>query len=238
MTDQEKNTLVEHLEELRGVLIRCLIALAIGFVPMFFCAPSVLDALIKIILQKCSVTLNFFSPMELFVLQMKMAMVLDILICFPFMVWQMWHFILPALYEHERRFIKSLVGLSSLLFVVGSLFCLFFILPSVMRFGLSFMTGGIQPVLGIGAVISLVLRLTIIFGVMFQFPIVTYALIQAGIIEYNTVKNKRAAVLVGILILSGLLTPPDIISQVMLTIPTYSLFEIGLFLARKHSSGG
>ncbi|MBR1605129.1 MAG: twin-arginine translocase subunit TatC [Alphaproteobacteria bacterium] len=233
MTSQDNETLVEHLEALRKMLIKCLLSLAIGLLPVFLVTPYVMDLLIRVMMRDNAVTLNFFSPMEVFILQIKMAVVLDILLCFPYLAKQVWLFVLPALYEHERRFIKSIVLVSSVLFIFGVLFCLFFILPLVIRFGMSFVTDNIQPVFGIANIVSLALWLSLVFGIMFQFPLVTYALIRADIVSYEVIKNKRAYVFVGILILSGLLTPPDIVSQLMLTLPTYGLFELGLFFAKK-----
>ena len=233
MADKEE-TLIEHLEALRIMLIRCLVALAIGLLPIFFVTPYVMDVLLRVMLAENKVTLNFFSPMEVFILQLKTALVLDILVCFPYMVREIWRFVAPALYQNEQNFIKSVVLASSVLFIVGVLFCLFFIVPLVIRFGLSFVTDNIQPVFGIGNVVSLALWLSLVFGAMFQFPLVTYALIRFGIVSYETIKSKRAYVFVGILILAGLLTPPDIISQLMLMIPTYGLFEVGLLFGRKN----
>ena len=232
MTENTKVTLIEHLEALRSMLIKCLSVLAIGLLPMFFLAPFVMDELINIIMQNSEAKLNFFSPMEVFILQIKIALILDILICFPYLAKKVWDFVLPALYDNERNFIKSIVLASSTLFITGVLFCLFFILPMVIRFGMSFVNDNIQAMLGIGNIISLTLWLSILFGVMFQFPLVTYALIHFEIVSYEKIKNKRSYVFVGILIISGLLTPPDIISQLMLTIPTYILFEIGLFFGK------
>ena len=232
MTENTKVTLIEHLEALRSMLIKCLSVLAIGLLPMFFLAPFVMDELINIIMQNSEAKLNFFSPMEVFILQIKIALILDILICFPYLAKKVWDFVLPALYDNERNFIKSIVLASSTLFITGVLFCLFFILPMVIRFGMSFVNDNIQAMLGIGNIISLTLWLSILFGVMFQFPLVTYALIHSEIVSYEKIKNKRSYVFVGILIISGLLTPPDIISQLMLTIPTYILFEIGLFFGK------
>ena len=235
MPETQEETLIDHLEALRSMLIKCLLALAIGLLPMFGITPYVMNLLIDIMMGNNAVTLNFFSPMEVFILQIKMALVLDVLICFPYIAKQVWQFVLPALYDNERRFIKSIVLASSSLFVIGVLFCLFLILPMVIRFGMSFVTDNIQAMFGVGNIVSLALWLSLVFGLMFQFPLITYALIRAGIVSYETVKSKRAYVFVGILILSGLLTPPDIVSQMMLTFPTYGLFEIGLFWGRKTS---
>ena len=227
-------SLIEHLEALRQVLIKSLTALAIGLIPMFFAAPYLIDAVLKVMIAENGIPLNFFAPMEVFILQLKTAAVADILICFPYIAKQVWDFILPALYEHERKFIKSIVLTSSCLFIIGVLFCLFFILPLIIRFGLSFVTDTIRPVFGIGNIVSLALWLSLVFGAMFQFPLISYALIRSNIVDYEAMKRKRAYVFVGILIMSGLLTPPDIISQLMLTVPTYMLYEAGLFFGRKY----
>lgn len=236
MSKAKEETFIDHLEALRSMLIKCLLALAFGLLPMFFIAPYVMNALIKLMMGQYDVSLNFFSPMEVFILQLKLALVLDILICFPYIAKQVWNFILPALYNNERRFVKSIVLTSSTLFIIGVLFCLFFILPLVIRFGISFVTENIQAMFGIGNIVSLALWLSVVFGIMFQFPLITYALIRSNIVSYKSVKSKRSYVFIGILIMSALLTPPDIISQLMLTLPTYSLFELGLFFAKRHKS--
>ena len=232
MEDKDE-TLIAHLEALRSTLLKCVAALAIGLVPMFLAAPYCMEALIKVMLSGHDLQLNYFSPMEVFILQIKVAVVLDLLICFPYIARKIWDFVLPALYDNERRFIKSIVGLSSLLFVLGALFCIFFILPLIINFGVSFASPQIKAVFGISNVISTALWLAVVFGLMFQFPIVTYALIRWEIVSYEGVKSKRPYVFVVILIVAALLTPPDVVSQLMLAIPTYLLFEAGLFCAGK-----
>ncbi len=234
MPDQQDENLITHLEALRSTLIKCFVALGVGLVPMFLAAPYCMDALIQIMIGDNNVSLNFFSPMEVFLLQIKVAVVLDLLICFPYIARQIWKFILPALYENERKFIKSVVLTSSTLFITGVLFCIFFILPLIINFGISFATTNINAVFGISNIIGIALWLSVVFGLMFQFPLITYSLIRSGITSYAAVKNKRPYVFVGILIISALLTPPDIVSQLMLTIPTYLLFEAGLFFAKRH----
>ena len=233
MAAKKKLTFIAHLEALRTVLIKSLLALAYGFLPVFFITPYLLDALINLIMQDNTVQLNFFSPMEVFILQIKMALLLDILLCFPYIAHKVWNFVLPALYDNERRFIKSIVFSSGCLFIIGVLFCLFFIMPLVIRFGLSFVTDNLHAVFGIGNVISLALWLSLVFGIMFQFPLIIYSLLRSGIVTYTAVENKRPYIFIGILILSAILTPPDIISQLMLTVPTYCLFEIGLFFGKR-----
>lgn len=231
---EEDESLVSHLEALRSMLINCFVALGVWLVPMFLSAPYCMNRLIKVIIGNNDVALNYFSPMEVFLLQIKIAVVLDLLVCFPYIARQVWKFVLPALYDNERRFIKSIVLSSSLLFVAGVLFCIFFILPLIVNFGISFSTPEIKAVFGISNIIGLALMLSVIFGLMFQFPLITYFLIRFDIVSYQSVKDKRPYIFVGILIISGILTPPDVVSQLMLTIPTYLLFEIGLWASRRY----
>ena len=232
MEDTDES-LITHLEVLRSMLIRCFVALGIGLVPLFFIAPYVINGLIKVLIGENDVSFNYFSPMEVFILQIKVAVVLDFLCCFPYIVKQVWQFILPALYDNERHFVKSMVFISSSLFLIGVLFCIFFILPLIISFGISFATPDIKAMFGISNVISLSLWLGVVFGLMFQFPVATFSLIRSGMVSYQAIKSKRSYVFVAILIIAGILTPPDIVSQLMLTIPTYLLFELGLLMARR-----
>lgn len=231
MEDKDEK-LSAHLEALRAVLIRCFTALGLAFIPLFFAAPFAIDILIKLLIGNHDIALNYFSPMEVFILQIKVAAVLDILLCFPYIAYQIWQFVLPALYDNERKFIRSIVLSSASLFILGVLFCLFFILPLIINFGLSFANDNLKAVLGISNIVSLSLWLSIIFGVMFQFPLITYSLIKSKIVSYQSVKDKRPYVFVIILIIAAILTPPDVVSQLMLAIPTYLLFEIGLYFSK------
>ena len=235
VTEDKEESLVSHLEVLRSILIKCFVALGIGIVPMFLAAPYSMNLLIKMMITDNNIVLNYFSPMEVFILQIKMAVVLDVLLCFPYMAKKVWEFLLPGLLENERRFVKSIVLSSSFLFIIGVLFCLFFILPLVINFGISFATADIKAVFGVSNFISLALQLSVVFGIMFQFPLITFSLIRSGIVSYESMKDKRPYIFIGILIVAAFLTPPDVVSQLMLTIPTYLLFEIGLYFSLKKS---
>ena len=233
MEQDQDSSLVSHLEALRRALIRSLVALAIGIVPIFFASPYVLDWFCRQIALQGGVTLHYFSPMEVFLLQVKISALLDCVLFSPYIAWNAWQFVLPALYEKEKRFIRSVAVLTSLLFIAGVAFCLVVCFPLIVQFGMSFAGESLMPVFGISNLVSLALWLSLAFGCMFQFPLVTYALVRAGIVNYETVCNKRPYVVVGILVFAALLTPPDVVSQLMLGAPTYLLFEAGLLAARR-----
>lgn len=231
--NRDNESLISHLEALREALLKCFIALGVVLPFTFFLAPKFLNYLIKILIGTNNVVFNYFSPTEVFILQIKMALIIDLIICFPYIAKKIWDFILPALYDNERKFIKSVVFLSSGLFIFGCCFCVFFILPLIVKFGMSFATSEIQAVFNISNVVNLSLSLSVVFGLMFQMPLISHALIKSGIIEYKTIADKRPYVVVILLILAAILTPPDIISQIMLFVPTYALFELGLIFSKQ-----
>ena len=230
--DQEA-TLISHLEALRRALLRSIVALAIGIVPLFLVSPYVLDWFCKQIALQGGVTLHYFSPMEVFLLQLKISALLDCVLFSPYIAWNMWQFVLPALYDNEKRFIRSIVAMTSGLFIAGVAFCLVVCFPLIVQFGMSFASTTLQPVFGVSNLVTLALWLSLAFGCMFQFPLVTYALIRAGFVNYETVCSKRPYVVVAILLFAAFLTPPDILSQLLLGTPTYLLFETGLLAARR-----
>ena len=235
MSDEKEESLISHLEALRETLLKCIISLCVVFPFVFFAAPPVLNKLIEIILGGTGIKLNYFSPMEVFLIQIKTAFVIDLIVCCPYIAKKLWDFILPALYDNERKFIKSLVLLSSLLFVLGVAFCLFVMLPFVIKFGLSFSSSNINPMFSISNIVSLALIMSLSFGLMFQMPLITHALIKSGVVSYEAISDKRPYVIVIILIIAGILTPPDVVSQITLGLPTYLLFELGLLFSRKKS---
>lgn len=232
--NDDDQTLAFHLEALRTALIHCFVALGIGIIPMFLLSPYILDWFNSEIIRESGATLHYFSPMEVFLLQLKIAALADCVICAPYIAWNLWKFVLPGLYENERKFVKSIVWMTSGLFIAGVVFCLGICFPLVVRFGMSFESETLTPIFGVENIVTLALWLSFAFGCMFQFPLVTYALIRSGIVYYETVCHARPYVIVVILILAALLTPPDIISQLILGAPTYLLFEAGLLAARKY----
>ena len=230
--EDKDESLISHIEAFRKMLLKCLTCYALVLLPALFVAPKCLELFIKLIIRGHDIALNYFSPAEVFIIQIKLSMVIDLVICFPYIAKQIWEFCAPALYENEKKFIKSVVFTSSALFILGSLFCLFVILPLIINFGMSFATSEIKAVLGVSNIINLSLWMILAFGLMFQLPLITYSLIKSGFVEYETFVNIRPYVVVIILIIAGILTPPDILSQILLFTPTYLLFELGLLFAK------
>ena len=229
---QNQEKLVYHLSELRKTLLNIIICIIILFPLGYFLAPYIIDFIIKLSFSHQNIQLNFFSPMEVFLINLKVAFVLAFIIGFPYIIYQIWEFILPALYDKEKKFLRTVVLCSSFLFVLGVIMCIGFVLPLIIKFSMSFATEQIKPILGISNFLGLSGWLMLAFGLMFQFPIVIYFLVKFDIVSIETFKNKRPYIIIFLLIFAAILTPPDIISQLLLFIPTYFLFELGVAFAK------
>jgi sec-independent protein translocase protein TatC len=226
----EKNFL-EHLEDLRRVVIRALLSVAVIFPAAVCYAPEILDFIVKF---SCPLDtkFNYFSPMEPLMVQLKLGLTVAVFAAFPYIIYELWHFIAPGLYRHEKRFALLLVTTSWILFIAGVAVSLFLIMPMVMRFSLSMGTPWLQPVLGLQNFISLATFMLLGFGLIFQFPIAIFLLVKTGLVELALLKRQRAIVFVVILVLSAILTPtPDIMTMLIMALPTYCLFEISLLVA-------
>ena len=175
--------------------------------------------------------LHYFSPMEVFIIQLKAGIVLAIIFASPVIAYEVRKFILPALYENERRFLGWFMSLFVLLFISGCAFCIFLILPLVMNFSVGFMSERLEPTIGLANFVNLASGLILAFGIMFQFPLAVLAGVKFGLVSVDTLKNLRPYIIVGILVLAAIFTPPDVVSQLMLGVPTWLLFEAGLLAA-------
>jgi len=228
--ESREGSLFEHLEELRAVILRMLLSVALAFPVLFYFSDGLLALMIK---QLCppGMTLKFFSPIEPFVVQLKIAFYGSIFAMAPYLLGNVWGFVAPALYGRERRVAGWLTFFCWLLFVVGAVFSVLVILPLIMKFSFTFESMYLQAAIGIGQFVGLVFMLIIGFGLMFQFPAGVFVLVLSGLVDIRRLKALRPYILLGIFVVSALLTPPDVFSQIMMGGPTYLLFEIGLLAA-------
>ncbi|MCF6174258.1 MAG: twin-arginine translocase subunit TatC [Victivallaceae bacterium] len=227
---ENHKTFIEHLEELRLVIIRIIITVAILLPVTFFFADDTIQLLIKYTCPP-GFSLRYFSPMEPLFVQIKISLLGAFIIGLPYIAYIGWKFLVPALYPEERRRIKQFALSSWFLFIAGVTFCFYFIIPAMMRFSLSMQSDELRPAIGLSKYIGIVGMLLIGFGVIFQLPIAVFFLVISGIVKLSTLRKQRAVVLIIILTLSALLTPPDIFSQIMMAVPTYLLFEFSLIFS-------
>ncbi len=224
---------ISHLIELRDRLMRIVIGLILTFILLFPFADQIYTLLAQPLLASLpaggqmiatEVTTPFFVPM-------KMAMMAAFVISLPHTLYQVWAFVSPGLYAHERRFMMPLVVASTLLFLTGMAFAYFLVFPVVFGFITGYAPEGVAVMTDIGRYLDFVITLFLAFGLAFEVPIAVIVLVGFGLVQISTLKEIRAYVIVGAFVLGAIFTPPDVISQFMLAVPLWLLYETGIFLA-------
>lgn len=226
--DDRKLSIIDHLEELRRRILISLVCVVLFFLPGYLLAQPSIEAL-KRYAAPPGVMFYYLEPMALFFTRMKLGLVFAGLFAFPVIAYQCWRFVAPALFQKERYYISRLSGMSTLLFLLGVAFSLFGVFPALMRFAYGMSTADIAPMLQVGSVVSMATLLSLGFGIMFQLPIVVFFCVISGMISLEAMRKARPFIVLVIFVLAALLTPPDVVSQLCMGLPTWLLFEISLF---------
>ena len=229
----EGQPLVEHLLELRTRLLHSILAILIVFAPLFYFANDIYvfisEPLRKFLPEGTSmIATEVASP---FLTPFKLTLVLAIFISIPFILHQLWSFIAPGLYGNEKRIAMPLLISSVLLFYAGIAFAFYVVFPLVFGFFTSAAPEGVTVMTDINRYLDFVLKLFFAFGIAFEIPIATVLLVWTGATTVENLRRKRPYVVVGCFVVGMLLTPPDVISQMLLAIPMWILFEAGILLA-------
>ncbi|MBT7438393.1 MAG: twin-arginine translocase subunit TatC [Thiotrichales bacterium] len=229
----EKMSLVKHLVELRGALLRSVIAIVIFFLVLFPFADEIYTFIAAPIVQAIPgsnlIAIGVISP---FLTPLKMSLILAIYIAMPYLLYQLWMFAAPALYKHEKKLILPLVISSTILFYTGLLFSFYIVFPVIFNFLSSVGPSSVDFAPDIQYYLDFILKVSFAFGVAFEVPIATILFIMLGITTAERLKKNRAYIIVGSFILGMILTPPDIISQFLIAIPIWLLFETGLICSK------
>lgn len=225
-------TFWEHLRELRGVLIWCVVFLVIGVGVTALFARTIFDLLLLPLQDIGEVRLHTFSPPEIIVIYLKISFFGGLILSSPFLLWSILGFVIPGLKERERRMILPAGAAGLFLFLLGILFTYYVVLPVSLQFLWEFnMSFDITPQWRINYYLSFVLGLCAIFGLTFELPLVITILAQIGVASPAFLRHKRPHVIVGLVVLSALVTPPDVITQVLMAVPLWLLYEISILLA-------
>jgi sec-independent protein translocase protein TatC len=228
-------SVVGHLEELRKRIFYVLIALLLGTIISFVFIKQII-LFLKAPIADLNIKLYYFKPYEKLTTYFKIALFAGLIISVPFSLYQVTRFILPALYNKERRFYFGILPLIFVLFLGGAFFCYKIIAPISFKFFTTFMQGDdVIPLWGIKDYFSLLMLLVFFTGVIFQLPLVMMLLARIGIVTGKALAKYRKHAIVIIFILSAVITPPDVVSQILLAIPTVLLYEISIFLAKTMS---
>ncbi|MEW5010549.1 MAG: twin-arginine translocase subunit TatC [Cycloclasticus sp.] len=233
--NEQQSSFVSHLIELRTRLIHALLGMLVIFLPLSIYANEIYSLLADPLLVHMPagtsmVAIEVISP---FLTPIKLSLMLSVFISIPWIFYQIWLFIAPGLYQHEQRIALPLISAGTLLFYTGMLFAYVVVMPLIFQFITATAPEGVSVMTDISKYLDFVLTLFFAFGVAFQVPIATFLLVKTGVSTPQSLAEKRPYIIVGAFIVGMLLTPPDIISQTLLALPMWLLFEIGLLMSRK-----
>jgi len=224
---------VSHLEELRKRIIICLATFLLASVACYFFSSELLDILTAPLRRYSPHALFFNKPHEAFLTHIKVAAVAGFLLAVPVFFFNLWRFMAPGMYDGEKKVILPITVISIVLFLAGSYFAYAVVIPVGLHFLLSFQTEGLRPLLAIGPYFNFLLSMILACGILFDFPVVIVGLVRLGVVKTKTLAKARKMLIVAIFILSAILTPsPDPVSQLLLALPLWTLFEISLFIAK------
>jgi len=242
MTEQEEEhqledteqSFISHLIEIRSRLLRIVVVVLVIFLGLFSFAEDLYGWLAQPLLRylpenSSMIATQVASP---FLTPFKLSIVMAIFIAVPFILYQIWGFIAPGLYKHEQKMFLPLLISSSLLFYLGAAFAYYVIFPLVFQFFTSITLEGVTQMTDITEYLDFVLKMFIAFGLAFEVPVAIILLTKMGAVSVETLSEKRSYVVVGSFVVGMLITPPDIISQVLLAVPVWLLFELGLLVAK------
>ena len=231
MSDSE--SFISHLIELRDRLLKAMVALLVVFGVLFYWARDIYSFLAKPLLAELpagshmiavEVAAPFFVPI-------KVTMFVSLVIALPFVLYQIWAFIAPGLYSHEKKFAIPLVATSTVLFLIGMAFAYFIVFPVVFHFVATFTPEGVEMNTDIQKYFDFVLALFLAFGLAFETPIAVVILTKMGIVSLKKLKESRPYVIVGAFVIAAIFTPPDVVSQLLLAFPIWLLFALGLIIS-------
>ncbi|AUI85005.1 twin arginine-targeting protein translocase TatC [Vibrio azureus] len=233
-TVEQTQPLISHLLELRNRLLRCILAVLVVFIGLIYFSNYIYEFISAPLVERLpegatmiatDVASPFFTPL-------KLTLIASVFVAVPFILYQVWAFVAPGLYKHERRLVMPLLFSSSLLFYCGVAFAYFVVFPLVFGFFTAISLGGVEFATDISSYLDFVLALFMAFGIAFEVPVAIILLCWTGATTPKSLSEKRPYIVVAAFIVGMLLTPPDIISQTLLAIPMCLLFEVGLFFAR------
>ena len=227
----KKMTLTDHLEELRSVIIRCLFAIILCAIPCGIFWKRIFELLTAYPLKLSDPlpTIIYTTPAEAVMLSIKIALTGGLLLASPFIFLQMWKFISPGLYKNEKRVILPAAFASTFCFLSGVVFSSF-LLPMMLKFLTGFGAGLLDPFFKADEYLGFILRICLAFGVAFQLPVIAFVLSKMGVINHLLLLRYARHAIVGIFILAAILTPPDILSQVLLALPLLILYAISILI--------
>jgi len=232
-TDQELS-LIDHLLELRDRLIRAFLAVLICMLALLPFARRIYSIVSEPLVSRLPegtsmIAIDVVSPLFA---PFKLSLIIAILVAMPYVLYQVWSFVAPGLYQHERRIAKPLLAAATLLFYLGCLFAYFVVMPLIFGFMTRIAPEGVAVMTDINRYLDFILMMFLAFGLSFEVPVVTVVLVAIGAVTPDQLARARGYVVVGVFFIAMLITPPDMISQTLLALPVWGLYELGILFSR------
>jgi sec-independent protein translocase protein TatC len=241
MTDDPSNgeplaegTLVSHLLELRTRLLRSVMAIVICFIPLAFYQDKLFTLVASPLIEKLpkGTSLIATSVISPFMAPLKLTVIMAVFAAMPYVLYQVWAFVAPGLYKHERRFAFPLIVSSIVLFYAGIAFAFYVVFPLMFGFLASTTPVGVKMMTDISQYLDFILLLFLAFGIAFEVPVAVVLLVATGLVKVESLKKNRGYMILAIFIVAALLTPPDAVSQTFMALPMYALYELGIVFAQ------
>jgi sec-independent protein translocase protein TatC len=229
-----QESFVSHLIELRDRLLKAIAAILLVFICLMPWAGSVYDLLAMPMLATLPVGTKMIATSVItpFMVPIKVTLLAAFVLALPVVLFQAWAFVAPGLYAHEKKFALPLVIGTTLLFLAGIAFCYFFVFNTVFKFIAEFAPASITPAPDIEQYLAFVMTMFLAFGITFEVPVIVILLVRFGVVEIGKLVEARPYVIVGAFVVAAVVTPPDVVSQFMLAMPMWLLYELGILLAR------
>lgn len=231
--DDTKAPLLNHLTELRACIIKAIMGLVVSMAVAYLFAGSIMAWLKQPMMEVMPANAAFvvLAPQEYFFTELKAALFFGFILASPWIFYQLWLFIAPGLYAAEKRMVAWFVVAASLCFIIGIVFAYYLVFPPTFKFFIETLPPGINGAYSISMLYGFAITVLLAFGVVFQTPIAVFLLVAFELVSLETFASYRRIVFVACFIIGAILTPPDPITQIMLALPTYALFELGLLFA-------
>jgi sec-independent protein translocase protein TatC len=234
LEEDDKIPFTSHLEELRDRLVKCLIAIGIGFAVAYGFKEILFKILVRPLVRVMAEGdhLIFTGLPEAFFTYLKVALLAGLMLASPVILYQFWMFVAPGLYKKERLLLGPIVLLSSIFFLAGALFGYFIVFPWGFKFFLGFATETIRPLPSMKEYLSFSAKLLLAFGLVFELPMVLTFLARLGIVSVDFLKKNRKYAILLSFITAAILTPPDVVTQIMMALPLIVMYELSIIGAR------
>jgi sec-independent protein translocase protein TatC len=232
--DSPQESFISHLVELRSRLLKAIVVVLIVFLALAPFSKDLYTLVARPLMQVLphGATMIATDVTGTFLVPLKVTLLAAFLVALPWVLWQAWAFIAPGLYKHEQQLAAPLLVSSVLLFFTGMAFAYFVVFPWIFSFFVRFTPDGVQMMTDIDKYLSFVLWMFVAFGTTFEIPVVMVLLVRMGIVPLAKLREMRRYVIVGAFIVAAVITPPDVVSQLMLALPMCLLYEVGLIAAR------